>query len=55
VIKHKEAAIFEKSAQKLLLIWDIGVFTSTAQINKVFLLLFWSQKEDFFLIFLHST
>jgi hypothetical protein len=35
----KEAALFEKSAQKLLLLWATGRFTRTVQIKKVFLLL----------------
>jgi hypothetical protein len=43
----KEAALFEKSAQKLLLIWATGVFNSTVQIKKVFLVLFVHKKNCF--------
>jgi hypothetical protein len=37
----------KKAAQKLLLNWAGGVFTSTAQNNKVFLLLFVHKKKRF--------
>jgi hypothetical protein len=43
--KYKQAALFEKSAQKLLLIWATGVFTIAAQIKKSFFASFCSQKE----------
>jgi hypothetical protein len=43
----KQAALFEKSAQKLLLIWATGVFNSTVQIKKVFLVLFVHKKNCF--------
>ncbi|HTJ89858.1 MAG TPA: hypothetical protein VL356_06740 [Acidocella sp.] len=35
----------KKAAQKLLLAWACGVETSTAQFNKVFLLLFVHKKK----------
>jgi hypothetical protein len=35
----------KKAAQKLLLLWARGVTTSTAQISKVFLLLFVHKKK----------
>jgi hypothetical protein len=38
----------KKAAQKLLLNWACGAATSTAQINKVFLLLFVHKKKPFF-------
>jgi hypothetical protein len=34
----------KKAAQKLLFVWAVGVETSTAQTNKVFLLLFVHKK-----------
>jgi hypothetical protein len=40
-----QAALFEKSAQKLLLLWATVVFNTTVQINKVFFGSFCSQKE----------
>jgi hypothetical protein len=39
--------LFEKAAQKLLLIWARGAETSTAQFKKVFLLLFVHKKKAF--------
>jgi hypothetical protein len=44
----------KKAAQKLLLIWAGGSETSTAQIDKVFLLLFVHKKKAFFLRSVHS-
>jgi hypothetical protein len=41
----KEAALFEKSAQKLFLIWTVAVKTPVAQTNKSFFASFCSQKE----------
>jgi hypothetical protein len=40
----KQAALFEKSAQKLLLIWAIGGFTSTVQMKRSFLVLFFKKE-----------
>jgi hypothetical protein len=42
--KKKKEALFEKSAQKLLLIWATGVFTSAVQIHKSFLVLFFKKE-----------
>jgi hypothetical protein len=42
---ERKAAAFEKAAQKLLLLWAYGGETSTAQIKKVFLLLFVHKKK----------
>ncbi|HTJ89327.1 MAG TPA: hypothetical protein VL356_04010 [Acidocella sp.] len=42
----KESGRFlKKAAQKLLLLWASGSETSTAQVNKVFLLLFVHKKK----------
>jgi hypothetical protein len=41
----RRAALFEKSAQKLLPIWCGGVPTPQSQINKSFFGSFCSQKE----------
>jgi hypothetical protein len=41
----KQAALFEKSAQKLFLNWAKGGFTTTVQIKKSFFGSFCSQKE----------
>jgi hypothetical protein len=43
--KYKQAALFEKSAQKLLLILTVAVETPVAQIKKSFFASFCSQKE----------
>jgi hypothetical protein len=40
----------KKAAQKLLRNWASGRETSTAQIKKVFLLLFVHKKKPFFLL-----
>jgi hypothetical protein len=43
--KQESSRFFEKKRRKkLLLFWACGVETSTAQINKVFLLLFVHKK-----------
>jgi hypothetical protein len=41
----KQAALFEKSAQKLLLNWTVVVKTPVTQIKKSFFASFCSQKE----------
>jgi hypothetical protein len=53
-MKGKQAALFKKSAQKLLLIWPPGVSTSTAQINKNFLRSFFLKKRPLPLSLLHA-
>jgi hypothetical protein len=45
--KVKKAALFEKSAQKLLLDWTVHVKTPVAQNKKVFLVLFVHKKNCF--------
>jgi hypothetical protein len=40
----KEAALFEKSAQKLLLIWCGGVPAPQSQIKRSFLVLFFKKE-----------
>ncbi|HTJ88849.1 MAG TPA: hypothetical protein VL356_01535 [Acidocella sp.] len=47
-VSDKESGRFlKKAAQKLLLLWACGIETSTAQIKKVFLLLFVHKKKPF--------
>jgi hypothetical protein len=41
---NKKAALFEKSAQKLLLIKGTGADPTEAQVNKSFLLLFFKRE-----------
>jgi hypothetical protein len=40
----RQAALFEKSAQKLLLLWDCGGGTPPHQINRSFLVLFFKKE-----------